>query len=238
MIHPTKGLPLTSGIQAAAVSETKLVEKILQQGLLDAKELELARHYQNRMALKGRIQSLPQTLVDLGLVEKTTLDLILAEERSITEAETVDQAAQIDELVRTRTEQLQRHYDLLHVATEITNRIVSSPSLYELYQRASSLISDHYGYELVAFFTPTADPGGALRLEQQSIAGSIEGLQRGLEIAISSTNGLTATFRHRKPLVIPHDAIQAPQRPEYLLAATRAEIDIPILAGEEILASI
>ncbi len=88
MIHPTKGLPPTSGIQAAAVPETKLVEKLLQQGLLDAKELELARHYQNRMALKGRIQSLPQTLVDLGLVEKTTLDLILAEERSITEAET------------------------------------------------------------------------------------------------------------------------------------------------------
>ncbi len=97
------------------------------------------------------------------------------------------------------------------------------------------MISDHYGYELAAFFTPTAD-GGALRLEQQSIAGSIEGLQRELEIAISSTNGLTATFRHRKPLVIPQHAIQAPQRPEYLLAATRAEIDIPIIAGEEILA--
>jgi transcriptional regulator with GAF, ATPase, and Fis domain len=238
MIHSSSKLqviPTTTGVQAAAVSETKLVEKLLNQGLLDAQELELARHYQNRMALKGRILPLPQTLVDLGLVERSTLDQILAEERSKAEAETEDQTSQIEELVRTRTEELQSNYDLLHVATEITNRIISSPSLYELYQRASSLIVDHYGYELAAFFTPSQD-GKALHLEQHSLADGIEGIKRDLTIALDSTNGVTAAYRNRKVLVIPHYEVQVPQQPEYILAITRAEINIPVACNEEILA--
>ena len=46
--------PISAGFQMTATFESNLVETLLKQGLLDDKELELARHYQSRMALKGR----------------------------------------------------------------------------------------------------------------------------------------------------------------------------------------
>jgi transcriptional regulator with GAF, ATPase, and Fis domain len=238
MIHPSskfQGIPSTAGIQSAAGSESKLVEKLIAQGLLDAKELELARHYQNRMALKGRILPITQTLIDLDLVEKTTLEQILAEERLKAEASTDDHASQLEELIRDRTGELQRNYDLLHVATEITSRVVASPTLYELYQRTSSLIINHFGYELAAFFIPNTD-GQSLFLNQLSLANGAEEIKRDLAIAINSNNGITAAYRNRKVSVISHDESQVPPRPEYILSVTRAEVNIPVAIDQDTLA--
>ena len=49
MIHQSgksQDFPIKAGFQMTAAFESDLVETLLKQGLLDSKELELARHYQ------------------------------------------------------------------------------------------------------------------------------------------------------------------------------------------------
>ena len=241
MIHQSsklKDYPPTAGAQTTAMSESNLVENLLKQGILDAKELELARHYQNRMALKGRILPITQTLIDLGLVETSTIDQIMQkmkDESLKVEPDTNDNSMQIEGLIRIRTEELQRNYDLLHLTTEITGRVISSPTLYELYQRTCSLVLDYYDYKLVAFFTPNSD-GQSLLLNQLSLAGGTGGITRELNITSNTNNGVASAFRNRKVIVISYDQNPDVPKPEYILPETRAEANIPVVCDEEILA--
>ena len=238
MIHPSSKLqdyPPPLGAQTTAADESKLVNALLVQGFLDAKELELARHYQSRMALKGRILPLTQTLVELGLVEKSTLDQLSLEERLKAESETNSSTSQIDELIRIRTEKLQRNYDLLHLATEITRRVILSPTIYELYQRTCSLILDAFGYRCVAFFTPNSD-GQGLSLSQFSLANGAEGITRELTIASNTNNGVASAYRNNKVLVIEHRQSPDLPKPVYILSDTQIELDIPVVNDDDFLA--
>ena len=238
MIHPSSKLqdyPPPLGAQTTAADKSKLVDALLAQGLLDAKELELARHYQSRMALKGRILPLTQTLVELSLVEKSTLDQLSLEQRLKTKSETNNSVSQIDQLISIRTEKLQKNYDLLHLATEITRRVIPSPTLFELYQQTCSLILDYFGYQFAAFFTTSSD-GQRLALNQFSLANGAKGIARELTIASNTNNGVASAYRNNKVLVIKHRQSSDIPKPEYIFTDTQVELNIPVVNGEDFLA--
>lgn len=218
-----------------ATFESNLVETLLKQGLLDGKELELARHYQSRMALKGRNLPITQTLVDLGLVDRNLIHQMMIEESFLVDATAKDHQAQIEELIHAKTEPLQRQYDDLQSAMEITGQVISSPTLYELYQQICSQVIKHYGYQLVGFFKPNNEDQ-SLILSQFSLAPGIDGLDRATMTSSNNNSGVTSAFQNRRFIIVSHDLSPDGSKPEYLLPETLTEINIPVIANEEILA--
>ncbi len=218
-----------------ATFESNLVETLLKQGLLDDKELELAKHYQSRMALKGRNLLLTQTLVDLGLVDRNLIHQMMIEESFLAEATAKDHQAQIEELIRARTGPLQRQFDDLQSAMEITRQVISSPTLYELYQQICSQVIKHYGFELVGFFKPNND-SPPLILSQFSLAPGIDGLDWATMTSSNNNSGVTSAFQNRRLVVVSHDLSPDGSKPEYLLPETLTELNIPVVANEDIFA--
>jgi GAF domain-containing protein len=238
MIHPSsksQDHPTTAGFKMTAAFEDNLVENLLKQGWLDAKDLELAKHYQSRMALKGRNLPITQTLVELDLVDKNLIHQMMLEASLKHEASPHDHPSQIEELVRARTEALQKRYDLLHSALEITKQIIISPTLYEVYQRTCSLITTHFGYTLAGFFTQN-NGKRSLSLNYYNPAGEISGVVREISISSSANCGVVSAFQTRRMVLVSYAKDADKPKPDYLLQETHAELNIPVEVDEDILA--
>lgn len=224
--------PTTAGFKMTAAFETNLVDHLLNEGLLDAKDIELAKHYQQRMSMKGRDLPLTYALIELDLVDKNLIHHMMIEESLKLETADEDNSPHIDELIRTKTEIIQRQLDLLHSALEIIKQIIASPTLYEVYQRTCSLVSTHYGYPLAGFFTPTTG-NTALTLTYSNLTRGPEGFSREIKIAENSKAGVVTAFQSRRRVLLPHGPNSDTHRPDYLLPGIRAELNIPVATSEE-----
>jgi len=121
-----------------------LSQTLLRRGLVDYKDVELAAHYQKKMAAKGYTKTFKDTLLELEFIDRETLDQVMAEEEQAREKQLSEPTERIEQLIQLRTQLLEKQLAFAKAADEIAQLAATSSSLYEMFHRTTSQIVDRF----------------------------------------------------------------------------------------------
>lgn len=124
-----EGLPQTAPIQGPHEAMVpRIGEYLLEQGILSPKKLEIALNRQKELAEQGKSILLGQTLLQLGYLDRETLDRAIT--RQIIELHTALQESNrtLERRVRERTAELRRALDRLTEVNQIKANLISNIS--------------------------------------------------------------------------------------------------------------
>lgn len=119
----TPGSPITPEILVPRLGEI-LIEK----GLIQPEELQSALDYHNRLAAEGHPKLLGQTLLELNLVDRETLDLVVTEQILQLQAALRESNHQLERRVQDRTLDLQNALNKLSELNQLKSNFISNIS--------------------------------------------------------------------------------------------------------------
>jgi signal transduction histidine kinase len=106
----------------------RLGEYLIEKGMLNQEELQKALEYQQKMADSGQTRLIGQTLLELGFVDRETLDQVVTEQ--ILQLQSALQRAnrELEERVRERTSELERALNRLSELSQLKSNFVANVS--------------------------------------------------------------------------------------------------------------
>jgi signal transduction histidine kinase len=120
---PGDGGPLAPEILVPRVGEV-----MIERGLLEPKELQRALQYQQEQAKAGRSLLLGQALLELGLINRETLDTVITMQILQLQTALSDANRQLEHRVHARTQDLQRALDRLAELNQLKSNFIANIS--------------------------------------------------------------------------------------------------------------
>ena len=204
-------------------------ELLVQRGVLEPKDIELAIHYQNRQATQGFNQPLEQILVRLGLVDRYTLDQLLAETSRANQTSAVDESASFETLVHIQTQHIEKRLRLLQTAVEINQQIQQASTLGAVIRETTKLVVQHYEIDYASIFL-WEDLTQTLRLSHSSSPIGEEIVVNTKEITPASKSSVGWAAKYRQACI--NNNINSESLAPYLFPNTQSEASIPIATGD------
>jgi len=106
----------------------RLGEYLIEKELLHPADLQLALRYQREKAAKGEPVLIGQALVELGLIDRTSLDEVVTEQIIQLQSALQETNRQLEQRVEERTADLQRALDKLTELNQLKSNFISSVS--------------------------------------------------------------------------------------------------------------
>ncbi|RPI34326.1 MAG: hypothetical protein EHM70_03195 [Chloroflexota bacterium] len=121
--------PIPSGvIMAPEILVPRLGDFLLERGVLQAEDLQRALEYQQMNAASGKPGLLGQTLLELGLVDRETLDQVITEQILHLQAALQQSNRQLEQRVQERTVELQNALNRLAELNQLKSNFISNIS--------------------------------------------------------------------------------------------------------------
>jgi GAF domain-containing protein len=234
-LPPTPASPLKANMKRAQpVSPEILVGRLgdlmIEKGLISSAQLQRALDYQRANTIAGNPRLLGQVLIELGMTDRETLELIVTQQIESLHNALRESNRQLEQRVEQRTRDLERRLVQIRTAAEVAQIATSAKSLDELLRIAADMIVERLGYYYVSIFL--LDEAGQFAVLREA-SGSIgqELKQRGYKLAIGSRSIVGWVAENNQPRIVS----QVTEDPLYLqnelLPQTRSEACIPLSVG-------
>ena len=207
-------------------------ELLVQRGILELKDIELALHYQNKQAAQGMNQSLEQVLVRLGLVDRYTLDQLIAEGIQTKQASTSEDPATIEKLVRAKTQQMEKRLAFLQTAIKINSQLQTAQNLNEAIRESTRLVIQYNEIDYATIFL-WEDETRTLNLSHSSTPNEVGVECSTQDIAAGSQLSLEWAGNYHQVSI--NDPLKSASGVPYLFPDTKSEARLPISAGDTLI---
>lgn len=211
----------------------RLGDYLLESGVIKKRDLNRALDYQKELAPSRRVL-LGQALLELGLVDRDTLDQAVTQQLLSLQNALMETNRQLEDRVQQRTKDLERRLVQIRTAADVTQLAISAPSLSELLRRTVDLIVERFEYYLASIFIVDESGENAVLAEASGMADK-DLIARGVKIGAGSRSMVGWVLVHRKPRV----AAEVEEDYFYLssdqLHETRSEVSIPVMMGDDLL---
>ena len=204
-------------------------ELLVKRGILEPKDIELAIHYQNRQAAQGHHQTLEQTLVWLGLVDRYTLDQLLADDVRNNHASVDEESGRIETRVHTQIQQTQNQLKFLQSAVGINQQLQRAPNLSEVTREATKLVVQDYEIDFASIFL-WEELSQTLRLSHSSSSSGEEILHKTLTIAPDSQSCVGWVGKYHQVCI--NDSLKSTSVASFVFPNTKSEASLPITNGD------
>lgn len=121
-------LPMTGAPVTPEILVPRLGEYLLEKGVLQPADLQRALDYHQELSAKGKPRLLGQILLDLGLVDRETLDQVVTEQILQLQAALRESNRQLEQRVYERTIDLQNALDKLSELNQLKSNFISNIS--------------------------------------------------------------------------------------------------------------
>lgn len=212
----------------------RLGDYLLEKGIITPQELQLALDYQKKKATSGQPRLVGRALMELGLIDRDTLDQAIAEQ--IIALQTALQSAnrQLELRVQEDTKALEQRSKQIRSLTEITQHIVSSPSLDELLNRVVTLIVNGLHYEQATIYLVDETHQQAVLYADSSPIGQVQNIND-FRISLTSPSLISWVVAHNQARIISNFSLDPLQNSADLVKEGQSEIGIPISIDESVL---
>ena len=222
---------------ANPVSPEMLVQRfgeyLVDNKLIQPDELQLALDYQQREAPKRHLL-LGQALVELGYLDRETLDQAITHKLAGLQSALIQANQQLEERVQERTQDLERRLIQIRTAAEITQLALSASSLSELFRRTVELLEARFGYVYAAIFL--VDEGGQVATLHEALGRLGKELKgSGLKISAGDPSLIGWVLEHKQGRVIQDINLETTFTQDKRPSAARSEAALPIAIGERLL---
>lgn len=211
----------------------RLGDYLLEGGMITQAELERALEYQQQVA-KERNLLLGQALLELGLIDRDTLDRAITAQISSFHNALQETNRQLEKRVLERTQDLELRLLQIHTTAEITQNSISATSLSELLRRTVELIVTRLGYSYAAFFLVDDSGQFALLSEASGSAGKAM-VARGFQVEAGAPSMTGWVLAHKKSRAAVDITAETDLAKDQYLPETKSEAGIPVAIGEKLL---
>lgn len=230
----------------------RLGDYLVETGALSPAGLEQALAHQKSQAPARRLL-LGEALVELGLVDRQTLDRAVTRQLSSLHTALQETNRQLEQRVQQRTQDLERRLLQIRTAAEVTQLAITAPNLTDLLRRTTKLLVDRFGYyqaavfiadesERSAYLAETAGPTPAIRTANGSSASgagqspSYRSPRTPISRIESGSRSMVGwVMANRMPRVAADVNEEFYYLKDDLLPETRSEVTIPILITDKLL---
>jgi GAF domain-containing protein len=227
-------LSMPSPDSNAQVSPETLVPRLgdylIETGVLSPDNLQTALNHQRKKEIEGKPCLLGQALLELGLINRDTLDQAIIKQLASLQTTLRETNRQLEQRVQQRTKDLEQRLVQIRTAAEITRVAISAPDLDDLLRRTVNLISERFGFRQITVFL--VDPTGEQLVLNE--CNTLEGKtlkRKGYRLGIDETSLVGWVTIHNTSKVISHPSESTFTAKDHLLANVQSEAGIPITIG-------
>jgi GAF domain-containing protein len=205
----------------------RLGDYLIEIGMLLPSDLERALQYQQEKAGQGKIVYLGQALIELKLVDRDVLDQVITQQLIQLQTALRETNRQLEQRVRSRTQDLERRLVQIRTAAEITQLAISATSLDDLLQRSTRLIVERLGYYHASIFM--VDDTRTQVVIKEAAGESAEALlKKNQQMTIGPQSIIGWVAANNQARVVANVKEDPYYLPDELLPETRSETAIPI----------
>lgn len=208
-------------------------EYLLDCKLIQQDELEQALAYQQKAAGERHIL-LGEALVELGILDRDTLDKAITRKLVGLQTVLVEVNRQLEQRVQLRTQEVERQLVQIRTAAEITQVALSTSNLSDLLKRTVALLEERFNYLHAAIYIAD-ETGRVARLREATRRWGNELLARGVAVLAGSDSMIGWVLEHKQPRVIGAESSEDKPLPDALVPEARSQACLPILIGDQIL---
>lgn len=125
----------------------RLGEALVEKELITSSELQRALEYQKLKAASGQHRLLGRSLLDLGYIDRETLDKVIVSQIFSLHIALQQANQQLEQRVQQRTQDLEKRFDQIYTTSELAQIAVFATDLDELLKRAVALIVERLGFD-------------------------------------------------------------------------------------------
>jgi hypothetical protein len=176
----------------------RLGDYLLEMGVIRPDQLQHALDYQRANSIAGNPRMIGHVLVDLGYINRDTLDRVVTEQILALQSALKDSNVQLEKHVQQRTGALEWRLIQIRTAAEVAQRAISATRLDDLLKITVKLIVERFGYYHAAIYLIDEDQRYANLREATGSTGQ-ELKNRGYRIAVGSQSIIGWVTETNKP---------------------------------------
>lgn len=211
----------------------RLGDYLLEMGVIRPDQLQHALDYQRANAIAGNPRMIGHVLVDLGYINRETLDRVVTEQILALQSALKDSNVQLEKHVQQRTGALEWRLIQIRTAAEVAQRAISATRLDDLLRITVKLIVERFGYYHAAIYLIDEDFRYANLREATGSTGQ-ELKNRGYRIAVGSQSIIGWVTEHKQTRVASDVSADPLYLQDELLPQTRSEACIPLMLEKEL----
>ncbi len=212
----------------------RLGDYLLEMGVIRPDQLQHALDYQRANAIAGNPRMIGHVLVDLGYINRDTLDRVITEQILALQSALKDSNTQLEKHVQQRTGALEWRLIQIRTAAEVAQRAISATRLDDLLKITVKLIVERFGYYHAAIYLIDEERRFASLREATGSTGQ-ELKNRGYRIAVGSQSIIGWVTENKQTRVASDVNADPLYLQDELLPQTRSEACIPLMLEKEML---
>ncbi len=212
----------------------RLGEYLLERGLITSKELNQALDYQRKKASSGQPRLIGRALLDLGYIDRETLDKVVVTQIFSLHAALNEANQQLEIRVHQRTQDLENRLAQIHTTSEIAQVAISANRMEDMLKSIVGLIVQRMHFDHAAIFLLDETGNFAIMHASTGPLGQVQNLEDyRLPVGSPSVVGWVTANNH--VCVISEGNQQNLYFKGDLLPNVRSEAGIPISLGNNLL---
>ncbi len=215
----------------------RLGDYLIEKKLLSPEDLQRALDYQKANAIAGNPRLLGQILVELKLIDRSTLDQVITKQIVQLHNALQETNALLEQRVQERTRALERRLVQIRTAAEVTRLATRASSLSELLTTTVNRIVEQFGYYYAAIYLVGPQQKYAVLREATGEAGK-ELKERGYRLAIGSRSIIGWVTANNKARLVTDTREDDLYLQDELLPQTRSEICLPLAIKDEVVGAL
>ncbi len=215
----------------------RLGDYLLEKKLLSPEDLQRALDYQKANAIAGNPRLLGQILVELKLIDRSTLDQVITEQIVQLHNALQETNKFLEQRVQERTQALERRLAQIRTAAEVTRLAARAGSLHELLATTVNRIVEQFGYYYAAIFLVDPQRKYAVLKEATGEAGQ-ELKESGYRLAIGSRSIIGWVTANNKARLVTDTLGDDLYLQDELLPQTRSEVCLPLAIKNEVVGAL
>jgi len=219
---------------SAEILVPRLGDVLIEKEIITPKELQQALEYQKLKAAGGHPRLLGRSLLDLGYIDRETLDKVIVTQILSFHDALQHANQQLEQRVQERTQDLEKRFAQIQTTSRLAQMAVSGTSMGELLDQAVELVVEHLGYDhAIIYLLDETGKIAVLRTVYDSMSKREDPGDYKLPLDTQSVLGWVA--RQNQTLVIPDIHQESLFKQSDLYPTARSEAGIPILLDERLL---
>ena len=212
----------------------RLGEVLMEKELITSRELQQALEYQKMKAASGQPRLLGRSLLDLGYIDRETLDKVVVSQIFSLHAALQHANQQLEQRVQQRTQDLEKRFAQIQTTSELAQIAVSATTVDDLLKRAVELIVERLGFDYATIYL-LDETGNYVVLRAAFEAMSKEKDLGDYKLPINSQSVIGWVTSQNQTLVISDIQQESLFVKGDLFPAARSEVGIPIVSDENLL---
>jgi GAF domain-containing protein len=211
----------------------RLGDFLIEMKVINIRQLQHALDFQRANAIAGNPKMLGQVLVELGYIDRETLDRVITEQIIALQRAIRESNDKLETHVRQRTGALEWRLNQIRTAAEVAQRASSATRLEDLLKITVQLIVDRFEYYHAAIYLLDHTQQLAVLREATGKVGQ-DLKDSHYKLAVGSQSVIGWVTEHKETRIVSDVQKDSLYLQNELLAQTRSEACIPLLIDDDI----